>query len=316
MSYQDFGDGKHDSKSTEKLKAIHLPNDLTGKRVLDVGCNEGFFCQEALRRGASYVLGIDANNDIIQKARVRVPGAKFQTSSWWNIADEQFDLIIFLSAIHYEKDQKALLNFLKTRLKPDGVLILECGVVRNDWDEKWHAVERHDGFISFPSWSLLVNQLLENFAVRDIGRSVAQPGDPVPRYVFHCRHLQPTVIFLGGDSQSGKTVLSREFRKKGVRVINLDFEYGKIIHDNNTFRRHAGLNYMISAFNPNSVDLFLKKIVEDKMEDHINNIISNLIRPDASITILEGYHFYIPSLRESLEKILTKSGYNVVEVNL
>lgn len=316
MPYQDFGEGKYDSNSSEKLKAIQLPNDLSGKSVLDIGCNEGFFCREAINRGASHVLGIDTNDEIIKKARTRVPDAKFQTRSWWNIPDEKFDVIMFLSAIHYEKNQKLLLNHLKTRLKADGMLILECGVIRDDWDEKWHVIERHDGFVSFPSWGLLVNQILEDFAVRDVGQSVMQPGDPVPRYVFHCRHLKPTVIFLGGNSLSGKTILSREFRKKGVRVINLDFEYGKIIHNNKVFRRHPDLKYMISAFDTKSIDLSLKKIVSDGKEDQFNMIISNLVRPDVSITIMEGYHFYIPSLRDSLKKILIKSGYNVVDMNL
>ena len=33
-------------------KAI-FPDDLTGKTVLDVGCRYGYFCFEALKRGAS-----------------------------------------------------------------------------------------------------------------------------------------------------------------------------------------------------------------------------------------------------------------------
>lgn len=316
MSYQDFGDGKADSKSRDKLRTLHLADDLAGKRVLDVGCNEGFFCNEALARGASYVLGIDTNQEIIEKARQRVPGAKFQFSSWWGIPDEKFDVILFLSAIHYEIDQKALLNFLKSRLSPDGVLILECGVIYHDWDEKWHAIERHDGFLSFPSWGLLLNSLLEDFAVRDMGPSVSQPGDPVPRYVFHCQRLKPTVLLLGGESKAGKTVLSREFRKKGCRVINLDFEYKRIIDENTKFRRHKGLNYLIDIFNPHSLNTVLHRIAEDGKEDEINTIISYLVRPDASLTIIEGYHFKIKSLLQSLEKILSRSGYNVVVANV
>ncbi len=45
-----------------------LPTDLTGKMVLDVGCNSGFFSIEAKRRNAAYVLGIDAQRHEIMQA--------------------------------------------------------------------------------------------------------------------------------------------------------------------------------------------------------------------------------------------------------
>lgn len=45
-----------------------LPADLTGKSVLDVGCNAGFFAIEAKRRHAARVLGIDAQRHEIMQA--------------------------------------------------------------------------------------------------------------------------------------------------------------------------------------------------------------------------------------------------------
>lgn len=38
-----------------------IPADLTGKTVLDVGCNAGFYALEIKRRGAARVLGIDSD---------------------------------------------------------------------------------------------------------------------------------------------------------------------------------------------------------------------------------------------------------------
>src|SRR4051794_20015117 len=43
----------------QKLGRIKLPDDLTGKTVLDVGTWDGFFAFEAERRGASRVLATD-----------------------------------------------------------------------------------------------------------------------------------------------------------------------------------------------------------------------------------------------------------------
>lgn len=45
-------------------EAYHIPEDLTGKRVLDVGAWDGYWTFEALKRGASEVLAIDDFSDI------------------------------------------------------------------------------------------------------------------------------------------------------------------------------------------------------------------------------------------------------------
>jgi tRNA (mo5U34)-methyltransferase len=42
-----------------KLKQVRLPDDLTGKSVLDIGAWDGFFSFEAERRGAERVLAVD-----------------------------------------------------------------------------------------------------------------------------------------------------------------------------------------------------------------------------------------------------------------
>ena len=43
-----------------KLKRVRLPDDLTGKSVLDIGAWDGFFSFEAERRKASRVLAVDS----------------------------------------------------------------------------------------------------------------------------------------------------------------------------------------------------------------------------------------------------------------
>lgn len=49
-----------------------LPVDLSGKSVLDVGCNAGFYSVEAKRRNASHVVGVDAmRREIMQANFVR-----------------------------------------------------------------------------------------------------------------------------------------------------------------------------------------------------------------------------------------------------
>src|SRR6185295_8531053 len=54
----------------EKLPYYGLPDDLSGMRVLDIGCAEGFFSFEAERRGAREVVGIDSFPDSIRRFNV------------------------------------------------------------------------------------------------------------------------------------------------------------------------------------------------------------------------------------------------------
>src|SRR5829696_6752892 len=46
-----------------------IPADLTGKSVLDIGCNGGFYSMEMKRRGARRVLGVDFDEEYLAQAR-------------------------------------------------------------------------------------------------------------------------------------------------------------------------------------------------------------------------------------------------------
>ena len=178
---------------------------LEGFSVLDLGCNEGFFCNAARELGAARIVGIDRSEDFIQRARLRFPEITFLHGSWWDLPDEQFDVILFLSAIHYEPEQKKLLDLLSTRLKPEGTLVLECGAVADDHRApSWQAIERHDGLKRYPTFAHLRRGLLSKFAVRVIGQSVPQRGDPIPRVVLHCTPRRPLALLIHGDFTVGQ----------------------------------------------------------------------------------------------------------------
>ena len=56
----------------------------------------------------------------------------FRCMDWNNLDDTKFDVILFISAIHYADDQKGMLDFLMSRLNKNGILILEIGVVNSN----------------------------------------------------------------------------------------------------------------------------------------------------------------------------------------
>ena len=83
-----------------------FPADMTGKSVLDLGCNSGYFCFEALRRGAARVVGVDHSATAIRGARKLADclgvEADFQVRDWnKDPLTERFDYVLCLNVLHH-----------------------------------------------------------------------------------------------------------------------------------------------------------------------------------------------------------------------
>lgn len=297
VSYQDF-DGMGSSKSHQKLEALRLRDlprsdrsapPLQGMAVLDIGCNEGFFCIEAVCQGAARVVGIDFNKVFIDSARQRCPQATFIQGSWWDIPNEKFDCIFFLSAIHYEPEQHRLLRKLRDHLTPTGVLILECGVFAEGGVRAWRTVKRWDGIKRYPTFDLLMNDLLADYAVRPIGHSVDQEGDPVPRFVFHCTPHAPIAMIIAAPSLSGKTNLSFQLEGRGIPTYSTDAMLKKLVTlEEQRWRPLA--QKLIERFGtgrPNIEELGAF-IVENSLEEELCEIIVTEAPAEAKLFCIQG----------------------------
>jgi len=94
-----------------------LPADLTGKSVLDIGCRYGFFSFEAAKRGASRVLGVDFDQDALNKAQKvaalgSLPVEFRQADVSKNDITETFDIVLCLNVLHHLRDPIGVLNHL------------------------------------------------------------------------------------------------------------------------------------------------------------------------------------------------------------
>jgi tRNA (mo5U34)-methyltransferase len=105
-----------------------LPADLTGKSVLDIGCNAGFYSMEMKRRGASRVLGIDSDERYLDQARfaAEVMGAdiEFRNLSVYEVAylREKFDLVIFMGVLYHLRHPLLALDLLHEHVVGDLLL--------------------------------------------------------------------------------------------------------------------------------------------------------------------------------------------------
>ncbi len=188
LSYQSAPAVSGGSYTENKLKALQLP-PLAGKRFLDLGCNAGFYCGQALQQGAKRVVGVDLDAKVIQKAREMHPCAEFFDGGWDRFPAGEFDVIICLSAIHYASDPIRLVDEVRSHLSPDGVFVLEGGLVNAD--------DAGGTDILIPSWrqvgdrcrhlsrGYVANHLLRSFTWSIVGKSEKRGGDPVPRVVIH-----------------------------------------------------------------------------------------------------------------------------------
>jgi tRNA (mo5U34)-methyltransferase len=100
---------EHPQPTWETVKAC-LAGDLSGKTVLDVGCNAGFYSIEMKRRGATRVLGVDSQRTLIRQAtfvrEVLGLDLEYQRLSVYDLDPHvlgQFDVTLALGLIYHCK---------------------------------------------------------------------------------------------------------------------------------------------------------------------------------------------------------------------
>ena len=96
-----------------------LPEDLTGKTVLDVGCNAGTFGLALKRRGAAHVVGIDTDPRYLAQARLAadVQGLELELHqlSVFDVAKlgRKFDVVLFMGVLYHLRHPLLALDLLR-----------------------------------------------------------------------------------------------------------------------------------------------------------------------------------------------------------
>jgi 2-polyprenyl-3-methyl-5-hydroxy-6-metoxy-1,4-benzoquinol methylase len=182
--YQEFPFlSRSSSRSLQKLEALNLPKNMYGHRVLDVGCNTGFFSLECNKRGAE-VVGIDSIPLIIDVANLIKDSIYFSKGVDYRLMDinnrldglGDFSYILVLGLIHYFENQEELIHRLLNLLKPNGTLKIEMGI---------RAGQNSETFVTrkgkhYPTIAKL-NEMLGDY---EIVPSVNQRGDRFPRSII------------------------------------------------------------------------------------------------------------------------------------
>jgi SAM-dependent methyltransferase len=123
---------------------------VIGKRVLDMACGEGYG-SAVLARGAESVLGVDANPEAFEHARLRytAQNVHFERGMVENHGEPRsYDAVVFLQTIEHVHDPVAVLRNLRSLLADGGAAYVSTpnlltlappGAAKSD--NPWHLKE-------------------------------------------------------------------------------------------------------------------------------------------------------------------------------
>lgn len=129
---------------------------VLGRRVLDMACGEGYG-SEVLSRTAASVVGVDANPEAFEHARLRYrrQNLTFERGMVETFGEpEAFDVVVFLQTIEHVQDPVAVLGHFRDLLAPGGMayvttpnLLTLAPPGAEKSDNPWHIKEyRADEF--------------------------------------------------------------------------------------------------------------------------------------------------------------------------
>jgi tRNA (mo5U34)-methyltransferase len=137
-----------------------LPADLTGKTVLDIGCNAGFYAMEMKRRGAERVVAIDSDERYLAQGRfaAEVNGLEieFRDLSVYDVGAlrERFDLVLFMGVLYHLRHPLLALDLLHEHVVGDLLFFqsMQRGSRREEPLEKDYPFEEQAIFerLTFP----------------------------------------------------------------------------------------------------------------------------------------------------------------------
>jgi tRNA (mo5U34)-methyltransferase len=107
-----------------KHLAQHLPADLRGWTVLDIGCNAGFYTIEIAKRGA-YVTGIDSDAHYLTQARWAAEQfglqaqTEFRQMQVYDLArvNETYDLVLFMGVFYHLRYPTLALDIVARKVR-------------------------------------------------------------------------------------------------------------------------------------------------------------------------------------------------------
>lgn len=118
---------------------LGFPTDLRGKRVLDVGCADGYYSFICEKRGAEEVIAIDYRQPTASgfsvAASILESNVKHVIDNVYDISPEKygtFDFIIFVGVLYHLRNPLFALDNLRKMAKPDATVLIESHIADDE----------------------------------------------------------------------------------------------------------------------------------------------------------------------------------------
>ena len=159
-------------KSNRKWDRVesHLP-DLKGKRICDVGCNNGYYLLRMLPRDPELLLGIDPMvrywfNHRIHQLYTGDDRLHFELfgAEDLDLYPRFFDVVFYMGILYHRRSPIDSLASVAQAMKPGGTLILECSGIPGD---EPYCLIPESRYLKAPGyWFLPTAKALENMLGR------------------------------------------------------------------------------------------------------------------------------------------------------
>jgi tRNA (mo5U34)-methyltransferase len=165
--------------SPAMLRALQIPQDCSGLRVLDLGTRDGFFAFEFEKRGAAEVVALDyfpkEKTGFAVAAELLGSKVTYVQANIYEVTPEKyglFDVVLFLGLIYHLPDPLGALDIARAVCKDE--LYLETHIIDNAF------LVPHKGFVPLASISekLLEIPLMQFFPKNSLNQDYTNYWGP------------------------------------------------------------------------------------------------------------------------------------------
>lgn len=146
--YSQLGRSVHGLAGAAEWPAIRaLLPDLSGRRVVDLGCGYGWFSRYAREAGAAHVLGLDLSEKMIARAKADTSDAaidyRIADLDQLDLPEVSFDFAYSSLAFHYVEDFGRLVAIIHRALAPGAhfVFTIEHPIYMASHNPGWRIVD-------------------------------------------------------------------------------------------------------------------------------------------------------------------------------
>ncbi len=154
---------------------LGFPADFSGKRVLDVGCADGYFSFVAEKRGADEVIAIDYRlptaSGFSVVASILGSKVKHVVDNVYNLTPEKygkFDVVIFVGVLYHLRNPLLALDRVREMANEGGTVIVESHIANPELIQAMHklgvSVEIAQKVVGLPIWNFYYADSLNNDA--------------------------------------------------------------------------------------------------------------------------------------------------------